>query len=129
MPVPASPPKVFAPPTRRTVAGVLLAVALAVTVVAGRVVVGDIEQRMVRHLPPPVAATEIDVSAVVLDRQGLLLRPFATENDYWRLPVTLDAVDPRFLGILVAYEDRPPLVRVQPLSLAVWAILFYRLLH
>ncbi|HEX8665730.1 MAG TPA: penicillin-binding protein 1C [Beijerinckiaceae bacterium] len=44
-------------------------------------------------------------STVVLDRDGRLLRPFATEDGRWRLPVRAADVDPRFLAMLKAYED------------------------
>ena len=45
-------------------------------------------------------------STIVLDRKGQLLRPFATADGRWRLPVTASEVDPRFLAMLKAYEDR-----------------------
>lgn len=45
-------------------------------------------------------------STVVLDREGRLLRPFLTEDGRWRLPIGVDDVDPRFLALLMAYEDR-----------------------
>ena len=44
-------------------------------------------------------------STVVLDRDGRLLRPFATADGRWRLPVEPDEVDPVFLAMLKAYED------------------------
>src|SRR5829696_4938949 len=44
-------------------------------------------------------------STVVLDREGRLLRPFATEDGRWRLPIATSGVDPRFLAMLKAYED------------------------
>jgi penicillin-binding protein 1C len=57
---------------------------------------------------------------VVLDRHGRLLRPFATPDGRWRLPVATPDVDPRFLAMLKAYEDarfdRHP--GVDPLALA-----------
>ena len=36
-------------------------------------------------------------STVVLDRDGRLLRPFATEDGRWRLPVATPDADPRIL--------------------------------
>ncbi len=45
-------------------------------------------------------------STVVLDRDGRLLRAFTTADGRWRLPVTRSEVDPRFLSVLLAYEDR-----------------------
>ncbi|CAN7462450.1 penicillin-binding protein 1C [Rhizobium sp. LjRoot30] len=58
-----------------------------------------------RAFPPPLegAAT---VSAEVLDADGQLLRAFATPEGRWRLKATTEDVDPQFLKMLVAYEDR-----------------------
>ena len=44
-------------------------------------------------------------STVVVDRDGRLLRAFTLPDGRWRLPVTSDEVDPRYLGMLLAYED------------------------
>ena len=56
---------------------------------------------------PPLDLTQAELrSTVVLDREGRLLRPFATADGRWRLPVTGSQVDPRFLAMLTAYEDR-----------------------
>jgi penicillin-binding protein 1C len=48
----------------------------------------------------------LPVSVAVTDRDGALLRPFTTSDGRWRLPVDRTAVDPRFLAMLIAYEDR-----------------------
>jgi penicillin-binding protein 1C len=45
-------------------------------------------------------------SHTVLDRNGVLLRAFTMPNGRWRLPVQVDDVDPRFIAMLVAYEDQ-----------------------
>lgn len=58
-----------------------------------------------RAYPPPVAVAET-VSKEVLDRDGRLLRAFATPEGHWRLKTTAADVDPQFLRMLVAYEDR-----------------------
>jgi penicillin-binding protein 1C len=55
--------------------------------------------------PPPLAAGQM-LSPVVLDRQGRLLRSFTTAEGRWRLPVTTGDVDPRYLAMLQAFEDR-----------------------
>ncbi len=55
--------------------------------------------------PPPLEKSQI-VSAEVLDANGELLRAFATPEGRWRLRTGLDDVDPRFLKMLIAYEDR-----------------------
>ncbi|HYY84852.1 MAG TPA: transglycosylase domain-containing protein, partial [Beijerinckiaceae bacterium] len=44
-------------------------------------------------------------STVVLDREERLLRPFASEDGRWRLPIATGDVDPRYLAMLEAYED------------------------
>ena len=62
----------------------------------------DLESR----LPEPTAPAEVATSTVVLDRDGRLLRPFTIADGRWRLPVTKDDVDQRFLDFLIAYEDR-----------------------
>ena len=36
---------------------------------------------------------------------GVLLRAFTTPDGRWRLPVAADDVDPRFIAMLIAYED------------------------
>ncbi len=43
---------------------------------------------------------------MVLDREGRLLRAYATSEGRWRLPATDKDVDPRFLKLLFAYEDK-----------------------
>lgn len=55
--------------------------------------------------PPPIAVADT-VSKEVLDRDGRLLRAFATPQGLWRLKTTAVDVDPQFLRMLVAYEDR-----------------------
>ena len=44
-------------------------------------------------------------STLVVDRDGRLLRPFTMPNGRWRLPATHTQVDPRYLAMLIAYED------------------------
>jgi penicillin-binding protein 1C len=61
--------------------------------------------RLDRAFPPPLSET-IPVSREVVDRNGAVLRTYATPDGYWRLGVTLDEVDPQFLQMLFAYEDK-----------------------
>jgi len=49
---------------------------------------------------------DLDYSHIVLDRDGRLLRAYATGDGRWRLPATENDVDPRFLRLLFAYEDK-----------------------
>jgi penicillin-binding protein 1C len=58
-----------------------------------------------RAYPPPIPV-ELTVSTEVLDRNGMLLRAFATPEGRWRLKADLDAVDRHFIDMLVAYEDK-----------------------
>ena len=60
----------------------------------------------VRTLPAAPSLAELDVSTQVVDRNGHLLRAYATPDGRWRLPATVDDVDPRFVDMLLAYEDR-----------------------
>ncbi|WP_331375930.1 penicillin-binding protein 1C [Sinorhizobium chiapasense] len=58
-----------------------------------------------KTFPPPLDEADT-VSAEVLDKDGRLLRAFATKDGLWRLKTTVDDVDPRFLNMLIAYEDQ-----------------------
>ncbi|CAN7455982.1 penicillin-binding protein 1C [Bosea sp. LjRoot90] len=57
-------------------------------------------------LPPLDLAAARDRSTVVLDREGKLLRPFVTADGRWKLPVGANDVDPRYLSMLKAFEDK-----------------------
>lgn len=61
--------------------------------------------RLDRMYPPPLDMTS-DLSREVVDRDGNLLRAYTAENGVWRLPVRLDAIDPDYINMLIAYEDR-----------------------
>ena len=57
-------------------------------------------------LGPVPLGKDLEYSHVVLDREGRLLRAYATNEGRWRLPVAEEEVDPRFLKLLFAYEDK-----------------------
>ncbi len=59
-----------------------------------------------RRLGPPPLGDHLTYSTLVQDRDGRLLRPFTTRDGFWRLPVTPQDADPRYLAMLVAYEDK-----------------------
>ena len=59
-----------------------------------------------RRLGPVPLGESITFSTLVVDKDGKLLRPFITKDGFWRLPVTSAEVDPRFLSMLIAYEDK-----------------------
>jgi len=78
----------------------------------------------VRSLGPVPGIADADLSTQVLDRHGRLLRAYATPEGRWRLPTTVTDVDPRFVAMLQAYEDRRfrEHAGVDPLAMAraVW---------
>jgi penicillin-binding protein 1C len=65
-------------------------------------VVGEIADRV---FPPPLEKLQ-DVSAVVTDRRGTILRVFPVKNGTWRMSAVINAIDPRFVTALLAYEDK-----------------------
>src|SRR5262245_44873159 len=60
----------------------------------------------ISSLGPTPLGEGLAFSALVVDRDGKLLRPYTTPEGRWRLPATRESVDPRFLELLFAYEDR-----------------------
>ena len=60
----------------------------------------------VASLGPPPLGKNLDFSTSVVDREGRLLRAYATSEGRWRLPATVADVDPRFFDVLFAYEDK-----------------------
>ena len=90
------------------------AIAFAVTAAMGGAVGGltfissaaHVVNATKRSLPAPPTPEAISISPVVLDRRGDLLRAFTTRDSRWRLPVAKSDVDPRFVKMLLAYEDR-----------------------
>jgi penicillin-binding protein 1C len=81
---------------RAILSGIGGALALLVIAVAG----------FVYSLGPAPLGKDLEYSNVVLDRNGKLLRAYATKEGLWRLPATVEDVDPRFLKLLLAYEDK-----------------------
>jgi penicillin-binding protein 1C len=57
-------------------------------------------------LGPPPLGEGLAYSTLVVDREGRLLRPYTTPDGRWRLPATRETIDPRFLNLLFAYEDK-----------------------
>src|SRR2546429_1893602 len=60
----------------------------------------------IHSLGPVPLGANIEFSTVVVDRNGQLLRPYATPDGRWRLPATVKDVDPRYLDRLIAHEDK-----------------------
>jgi len=74
---------------------------------------------------PPLA---IETSVEMLDRNGILLRAFTVADGRWRLATSLDAVDPRYIKMLIAYEDKrfyrhsgvDPVAMLRAVGQALW---------
>ncbi|WP_435657640.1 penicillin-binding protein 1C [Brucella pituitosa] len=58
-----------------------------------------------RAYPPPLPE-RLTISTEVMDRDGALLRAYATPDGYWRLNTRIEDVDPKFVKMLIAYEDK-----------------------
>ncbi|MEI9991885.1 MAG: penicillin-binding protein 1C [Rhizomicrobium sp.] len=55
---------------------------------------------------PPDMTRAIHVSPEVVDRHGVPLRAFLTDDGYWRMKTDVRDVSPRYLAMLMAYEDK-----------------------
>jgi penicillin-binding protein 1C len=58
------------------------------------------------RLPPLDVAHTAERSPIVLDRNGQLLRAFTMQDGRWRMPTTVADVDPRYISMLLAFEDK-----------------------
>jgi len=80
----------------------------AIVILAGAIiaVIGAFALWIISLGPLPLEQAR-QVSTTVVDRNGKLLRAFAMADGRWRLPVDAKtAVDPGYLKLLLAYEDR-----------------------
>ena len=57
-------------------------------------------------LPPPILTRAGYLSSVVLARDGSILRGFLASDGRWRLQAVREAVDPLYIRMLIAAEDR-----------------------
>src|SRR5208282_3470129 len=71
----------------------------AVLVMAGSLLALD------RIFPPRLERYEA-ASTVILDERGAILRAFTTPDQAWRLRASPTDVDPLYLTLLEAYEDK-----------------------
>ncbi|MCF6198377.1 MAG: penicillin-binding protein 1C [Hyphomicrobiaceae bacterium] len=58
------------------------------------------------QMGPLSLAKAEDLSTIVLDRNGALLRAFTTRSERWRLPLEANEVDGNYIKLLLAYEDK-----------------------
>jgi penicillin-binding protein 1C len=84
---------------------ILIALAAAALLLAASLALGGAWTRYSASLGPLDLAASREGSTTVVDRSGRLLRPFTLPDGRWRLPATTHDVDPRYLKMLVAYED------------------------
>ena len=99
------PPRPVPPPqVGRGHQGLLRRVGL---VLAGLLVIaaGALEISIRSLGPLPMGRAE-SASVTVLDRNDALLRAYTTADERWRLPVEVAEVDPLYLKMLIAFEDR-----------------------
>lgn len=83
----------------RRAALILLALALYVTALAR----DGFDRWVSATALPPLA---VETSVEMLDRNGALLRAYTIADGRWRLATSLDGVDPRYVEMLIAYEDK-----------------------
>ena len=76
---------------------------LAATLALGLAAAAGFDRWVAATVLPPLAPA---TSTVVLDRNGALLTAYTVADGRWRLPVAPDAVDPKYLAQLTAFEDR-----------------------
>src|SRR5215469_16590529 len=95
-------------------AALVLAAALGATVAAAAALLA------LDRLLPMRLDRYATTSTVVLDERGSILRAFTTADGAWRLPATPADVDPAYLALLRAYEDKrfARHIGVDPLALA-----------
>jgi penicillin-binding protein 1C len=84
---------------------IVLALAAATVLLAASLAAGVGWSRYEASLGPLDLTASREGSTIVVDRNGCLLRPFTLPDGRWRLPATTHDVDPRYLGMLIAYED------------------------
>ena len=93
-------------PRRRTGRRLRIGAGVAVVGMAiGALAWADIEfERAVETRMAAIAEPRTGVE--IVDRKGALLRAFASEDGRWRLKAGVADVDPRYLTMLVAWEDK-----------------------
>src|SRR3954467_9731321 len=80
--------------------------AAAISAVAGLIAAGSFSAWVVLLGPLPLEEAR-KVSTTIVDRNGKLLRAYAMADGRWRLPVNARTdIDPGYLKLLLAYEDR-----------------------
>jgi penicillin-binding protein 1C len=80
---------------------------VAAASVAAALIAASAFAAWVASLGPPPLQQARQVSTTIVDRNGKLLRAYAMADGRWRLPVDArTGVDPGYIKLLLAYEDR-----------------------
>jgi penicillin-binding protein 1C len=80
---------------------------VAAASVAAALIAASAVAAWVASLGPPPLQQARQVSTTIVDRNGKLLRAYAMADGRWRLPVDArTGVDPGYIKLLLAYEDR-----------------------
>jgi penicillin-binding protein 1C len=80
---------------------------VAAASVAAALIAASASAAWVASLGPPPLQQARQVSTTIVDRNGKLLRAYAMADGRWRLPVgARTGVDPGYIKLLLAYEDR-----------------------
>jgi penicillin-binding protein 1C len=80
--------------------------AVLISAVGGLIATGALSAWVYSLGPLPLEQAR-QISTSIVDRNGKLLRAYAMADGRWRLPVEgKSAVDPGYLKLLFAYEDR-----------------------
>src|SRR3990172_9126786 len=95
--------QLVSPDRRRALLALRLILAGAAIAACG--LAGLVAWTWVRLEPLSLARAEA-VSVTVLDRNDRLLRAYTAPDGRWRLPAEVKDVDPRYLAMLIAYEDK-----------------------
>jgi penicillin-binding protein 1C len=86
----------------------------------------EVASRMAPPLPMERASA---LSTTVLDRHGILLRAYVSRDGHWRLPIVKRDVDPHYLDMLLAFEDRRFYrhIGIDPAGVirSIWHIVWY----
>ena len=61
--------------------------------------------RLDKAYPPPLPQS-LEISKEMVDRDGALLRAFATSDGFWRFKADRGQIDSDLVKMLVAYEDK-----------------------
>jgi penicillin-binding protein 1C len=80
-----------------------LLLAFCITLYSGALLRDGFDRWVSRTILPVVLA---DTSVEIRDRNGALLRAYTVDDGIWRFATQLEQIDPQYLRMLIAYEDK-----------------------